>query len=74
MPENPLKILLTENIEGDIGALTEMAEGQPPLVGRSLKRKKKPKKLLKGSVSDLTAALGQVCDGVYVMWYLILAD
>ena len=67
-------MLITENIEGDIGALTEMAEGQPPLVGRSLKRKKKPKKVLKGSVSDLTAALGQVCDGVCVMWYLILAD
>merc|ERR1719309_1513050 len=48
-------------VSGDIGALTEMAEGQPPVAGRSLKRKKKPKpnKMLKGSVSDLTAALGQ---------------
>merc|ERR1712142_1051699 len=51
-------------VSGDIGALTEMAEGQAPMVGRSLKKRKKNKRpkpadLVKGSVSDLTNALGQ---------------
>jgi len=49
-------------VSGDVGALIQMAQGgQLPVPGRSLSRKKKPKqqKLPRGSVADLTAALGQ---------------
>jgi len=48
-------------VAGDVGALTEMAQGQPAVAGRSLRRKKRPKepKLPRGSVSELTAALGE---------------
>merc|ERR1711915_391929 len=46
-------------VSGDAEALAEMAQAQPPAVGRALTKKRKKDKRPRDSVAELTAALGE---------------